>query len=311
MTSVELRCGTRTVGSYVHQPELPSESSPRPYFHPLTTFGGVRVTEVTPPDHRHHLGAGLAVPDVAGRNFWGGRTFVRGRGPTLLDNHGTQRHLRWHRGGRGDEDGGASAEDGFRQDLAWTAGGEQLLAEQRTVGLHPLSPRAWVLDVAFTLTNTIGRPLRIASPAVNGRPGAGYGGFFWRAPKENRPPHVFTAAAEGEQEVHGSRAPWLAMTGDGWSLLFSGTDPWFVRTREYPGVGSSLAWDRALTLPAAGSVTRRVVTVVADGRIGPAEAAALHRRSTTVAGALPGAATGPHAPRPERPPPRHPPAEHR
>jgi hypothetical protein len=101
--ALPLACGDTRVGSYVHRPALAARLSPRPYLHPLTTLGGATVTELMPADHRHHLGVGVAVPDVAGRNFWGGRTFVRDQGPTELDNHGQQRHLRFTR----------SAADGF------------------------------------------------------------------------------------------------------------------------------------------------------------------------------------------------------
>lgn len=285
MSPVELRCGTRAVGTYVHEPDLPARLSPRPYLHPLTTLGGIQVTELMPADHLHHLGASVAVPDLGGHNFWGGRTFVRGQGPTELDNHGVQRHTRW---------AGLSA-TGFDEELAWTAQGRLLLVERRTVALREVSPTAWRLELAFTLTNATGRPLRLASPAANGRPGAGYGGFFWRAPKHVRPPRVYASdGAEGERAVHGRRAAWLGMAGEGWTLVFGGADPWFVRAGQYPGVGSSLAWAQPLTVSATEPVTRRLVTVIADGKLGPAEAGELFRAS-----AIPPAPPHPHPhPRP-------------
>lgn len=265
-----LRCGGTEVGGYVHQPRLDVRLAPRPYLHPLTTLGGVQVTELAPDDHRHHLGVGVAVPDVGGRNFWGGRTFVAGRGPTELDNHGEQRHLRFTR----------AADDGFTEELSWTSDGAELLHEERTVRVRALSATAWELDFAFALTNTSGRELRIGSPATNGRPGAGYGGFFWRAPRAAAPPLAFTADATGEDAVHGSTAGWLALAGADWTLVLRGTDPWFVRAREYPGVGSALAWSSPLHLPAGGTLARRVVTAVADGRLDPEQAAALAARTT-------------------------------
>jgi hypothetical protein len=125
----------------------------------------------------------------------------------------------------------------------------------------------------------------VGSPATNGRPGAAYGGFFWRAPKEAAAPQVFTAGAEGEEAVHGRRADWLALAGAGWTLVFAGatddtrTDPWFVRTAEYPGVGSSLASAQRLPIAPGDTVVRRIVTVVADGRLGRDDAAALARKA--------------------------------
>src|SRR5699024_11879106 len=65
--------------------------SPRPHLHPVRTLAGRSMTVVTPTDHRHHYGVSLALPDVNGSTYWRGRTFVEGRGSTLLSTHGTQR----------------------------------------------------------------------------------------------------------------------------------------------------------------------------------------------------------------------------
>jgi hypothetical protein len=269
--SLVLRCAGRAVARYVIEPGLAPRLSPRPYLHPVSTLGGTAVTELTPADHAHHFGAGIAVPDVEGYNFWGGRTYVRDQGPTELDNHGSQLHQGFERTGP----------DGFVADLGWVSAGRTLLRERRTVAAVPAGSAAWALDLTFELTNTSGGPLSIGSPATNGRPGAAYGGFFWRAPKEAAPPAVFTADAEGEAAVHAGAAPWLAMAGEDWTLVFAGAtertrrDVWFVRAEEYPGVGSSLAHDTRLPLAAGDTLVRRVVTVVADGRLDRDEAAAL------------------------------------
>ncbi|WP_265693291.1 DUF6807 family protein [Streptomyces griseolus] len=90
-----------------------------------------------------------------------------------------------------------------------------------------------------------------------------------------------------EEAVHGRTADWLALAGDGWTLVFAGAteetrrDPWFTRTTEYPGVGSCLAAERRLPVPAGATVVRRVVTVVADGRLDRDTAAALARKVAT------------------------------
>jgi hypothetical protein len=243
----------------------------------VTTLAGATVTELSPADHLHHLGVGVAVPDVEGHNFWGGRTYVRDRGPTELDDHGAQRHGSFQ----------LRDPDGFVEELRWMASGRELLRERRTVAATELTAHAWALDFTFSLTNVCGAALSIGSPATNGRPGAAYGGFFWRARKEDRAPDVFTADTEGEAAVHGARADWLALAGAGWTLVFAGAtdvtrcDPWFVRTAEYPGVGSSLAFAERLPVPAGETVVRRIVTVVADGRLGRDEAAALVRKAVS------------------------------
>ncbi|MFI6036780.1 PmoA family protein [Streptomyces sp. NPDC051315] len=274
---VVLRVAGRPVGRYVTRPELPARLSPRPYVHPVTTLAGTAVTELSPVDHTHHLGVGVAVPDVEGHNFWGGRTFVRDQGPTELDNHGAQRHIGFQ----------LRDPDGFVEELRWVAAGAELLRERRTVAATGLTDSAWALDFTFSLTNVTPDPVTIGSPATNGRPGAAYGGFFWRARKEDTAPDVFTAGAEGEAEVHGTRADWLALAGAGWTLVFAGAtdatrrDPWFVRTAEYPGVGSSLASAERLAIAPGDTAVRRVVTVVADGRLARDEAAALARKAVS------------------------------
>lgn len=273
-----LRVAGRPVGRYVTRPELPARLSPRPYLHPVTTLAGTAVTELSPADHLHHLGVGVAVPDVEGFNFWGGRTYVRDQGPTELDNHGAQRHGSFQ----------LRDPDGFVEELRWIAAGAELLRERRTVAATELTESAWALDFTFSLTNVTSEALSIGSPATNGRPGAAYGGFFWRARKEERAPDVFTPDAEGESEVHAHRADWLALAGSTWTLVFAGAteqtrrDPWFVRTAEYPGVGSSLAHGERVPIASGDTLVRRVVTVVADGRLDRGGAAALIRKAVSL-----------------------------
>lgn len=275
--SLVLRVAGRPVGRYLTRPELPQRHSPRPYLHPVTTLSGTAVTELSPADHLHHLGVGVAVPDVEGHNFWGGRTYVRDRGPTELDNHGSQRHTAFQ----------LRDPDGFVEELRWVASGAELLRERRTVAATELTESAWALDFTFSLTNITDAPVSIGSPATNGRPGAAYGGFFWRARKEAAPPRVFTADAEGEALVHGARADWLALVSGNWTLIFAGAtattrrDPWFVRADEYPGVGSSLAHTERLPIEPGGTAVRRIVTVVADGTLDRGGAAALVRKAVS------------------------------
>ncbi|MFC7331121.1 PmoA family protein [Marinactinospora rubrisoli] len=269
-----LRLAGRVLATHHDGADLDPLLSPRPYLHPVRTLGGTTVSEFQPEDHAHHLGVGVAVADVAGANFWGGRTFVRDRGSTMLANHGRQEHVSWDR----------RADDGYVQRLAWRGpDGTVLLEERRTVRAVPVAAPgggAWALDIDVRLRNSAGRPLRIGSPATNGRPGAGYGGFFWRAPLGKEPPRCLGPGLEGEEALHGTRAPWLAMSGaapgDGapWTLVFLAfppdPDPWFLRAGQYPGVGAALAWDRPLWLDTGGWLRRRTATVVLDGHPAPA-----------------------------------------
>ncbi|MEV0716548.1 PmoA family protein [Asanoa sp. NPDC050611] len=242
------------VASYVVSPEVDVVQGPRPYLHPVRTLGGVTVTDFAPDDHTWHLGVSVAMQDVAGTNLWGGRTYVRDRGYTWLDDHGAIVHTAWtgdlrHRMEWRDKDGGVLLTEERR-----------LAATKATLG--------WELSVDFTLTAD--RPVTLGSPATNGRPDkAGYGGFFWRAaPGETR---VFTVDAAGEENVNGSAAPWLALTGPGpYTLVFrglAGDDRWFVRTGIYPGVCAALAFDRPLAVTPETPVVRSIRVLVADGAL--------------------------------------------
>ncbi|BCY08980.1 PmoA family protein [Actinoplanes sp. L3-i22] len=265
-----LRLGDRAVAEYTWRPDLPVALAPRPYLHPVRTLAGTTVTELMPASHRHHLGVSVAVAEVGDANFWGGRTFIPGHGPAWLDNQGTQEHLRWVR----------RTPELLSHTLRWTGfNGDPLLGERRELSCRSVGADAWALSFTFTLTNETDRELPIRSPAVHGRPGAGYGGFFWRAPAVGDC-RIDSEAGAGFQAVHGRRARWLSVHGDGWTLVFLGAtaetrdDRWFVRTRDYLGIGSALSWDQPLLMASGATVSRRIVTVIADGEITPERAAA-------------------------------------
>lgn len=275
--AVGLRVDGREVATYVWRPELPPSTSPRPFLHPVRTLAGRPVTDARPDSHPHQLGISIAAPDVDGRNFWGGRTFVAGHGPAWLDDHGAQRHQRWLT--RSDTD--------LAHTVRWVgAAGAPLLRERRSIACRRVDRDAWALGVRTHLTNATRRPLAIRSPASLGRPGAGYGGFFWRGPAAAGPARVLSEGGTGVRAVHGETADWVAVgAADAerrdWTVVFApgdaatARDRWFVRARDYLGVGSSLAWDRPLDLDAGASVARHVVAVVADGALTAGEAAAL------------------------------------
>lgn len=255
---------------------LPS-STPRPVLHPVRTLGGVVVSAQHPADHDWHCGVGVAIPDVDGSNLWGGGTYVHGQGYLLLDDHGRV-------------EGGPPlvAGDGFRQRLTWRGhDGTPLLDEQRTVSWGPLGAGAWHLHLGTVLRAERGATL--GSPGSKGRPDGGYGGFFWRFPA-CADVDVFTADARGEDGVQGTVSPWVAwsadftagpgVSGPATLVLVSPSaaeagDPWFVRVRDYPGLGSALAWQDPVVLPAGGELARRFDVAVVDGRLSPAAAAAV------------------------------------
>lgn len=260
MSGVELRVDGVPVAGYVVDPDLDIRLGPRPYLHPVRTLGGTLVTDALPQDHPWHLGVSVSMPDVAGTNLWGGRTYVRDEGYVWRDDHGRIRH-----------DGWSPAADGLAERLLWCAGdGRALMREDRAVTARA-APCGWELSFRYALTTAQPQDVVLGSPATNGRPGgAGYGGFFWRA---TAGPAVAFVPSGGEP--HGSADPWLALTVAGaYTLVFSGlagADRWFVRTDDYVGVCAALAFERPLTVAAGAVVERHLRVLVADGALSPAE----------------------------------------
>ncbi len=257
-----LRVAGTAVATYDDGAGLDRVLAPRPHLHPVRTLAGRAVTDAVPADHRWHLGVSVALQDVGGHNLWGGRTYLAGQGYTWREDHGRIEHAGFT----------ALADDGVDQRLRWLgADGTELLTERREVRVRA-SVTGWELDLTTTLTNATGAPLRLGSPATNGRTGAGYGGLFWRLPPASDP-RVRTADAEGEERVHGSPAPWLAWTERGpdpFTLVLAGAppvDPWFVRVAGYPGVGCQLAPVDPVVLPPGGALTRGLRALVADGAL--------------------------------------------
>ena len=248
-------------------------STPRPFLHPVRTRGGVVVSAQHPADHDWHNGVGMVIPDVNGTNFWGGGTYVHGEGYRLLDDHGVII-------GEPPEVDGAS----FTQRLRWVGrDGSVHLHEQRSMGWTAINGQSWKLTFESALQAD--REARLGSPGSKGRVDGGYGGFFWRFPA-CEDVAVFTSRARGESGVQGGVTPWVAWSADfaaGPGLCGPATivitspeaaaagDPWFVRVREYPGIGSALAWKRPVVLPPGGELRRLFRVGIADGRLSEEE----------------------------------------
>lgn len=248
----------RTLAELNDGTDIIPSSSPRPYLHPVRSLAGAIVTDTHPADHDWHCGLGFVIPDVADRNFWGGRSYRHADGYQWRDDHGTITQT-------------AVLEQSpshLVQELDWTADGVRLTERQR-LAWDVLDDTSWRLDLETVLTPVAPAEVELASPGSHGRVGGGYGGWFMRlAPCTD----VVVSAGdrEGEESVHGAVTPALT-----WEATFAGRrvrltlstdsdDPWFVRVSDYPGVGSSLAWDEALIITTTNPLRRRVRVVVTD-----------------------------------------------
>ena len=278
------------VADYQDGSRIRAASSPRPYLHPVRTLGGIVVTDHQPLDHVWHLGVGVALQDVDGVNFWGGRTYTREAGQYIWrPDHGSIEVVET----AVERAAAAAGAPGLLQErLSWNGpDGAPILTEERTWTWSAVGPSVWRLSLDFALSPAGDRPVSLGSPGSNGRFEGGYGGFFWRLPGCDGA-EVWTPAGSGESGVHGSVTPWLAWAGtfDGGTgggarggsarrgeatLVFvasgDSTDPWFVRVDGYPGVGQSLAWDAPVIAEPGAPVRRSITVLVADGILGTAD----------------------------------------
>jgi predicted dehydrogenase len=283
-TLAQLQLGDHVLLDVLDGNGIAPTSSPRPYIHPIRTLAGVEVTGAHPADHDWHCGVGFVVPDVDGISFWGGGTYVHGKGYILMDNHGridSKAIRRIHKD--------SYQQSGLEHTLSWVdKHGHEIISEMQTLLCSPLSssctnsstspPLGWTLSFQTVLSASTGK-VSLGGPGSNGRVGGGYGGFFWRLPTCDEV-QIFSADAEGEEAVHGTVSTWLAWTGrfgarpgvcGHATLVFvpadaqSARDPWFVRCADYPGVGSAIAWDRRREIPEGRSITRSFRIAIVDG----------------------------------------------
>jgi hypothetical protein len=271
MTPVELTDGNGhlcaqldgvEVFRYVYDDRTDQVESPRPYLHPLRSLDGDVVSIYRPHDHLWHRGISLALPNVGKHNFWGGVTYTREQGYVQLPNNGRMVN-------RGLD---VLADGAFFEEVDWaTEAGDTIIAETRRVSAAGLgSPagngtRAWGLTWTSDWTNRTDEPITFGSPTTEGRPMAGYGGFFWRGPRDftgapvlapaTRTPADYDAPdglPEGVPEQMGKLAPWIAIAGkhDGSSgrstFLMAdsptntlGAAPWFVRSTPYACISTA------------------------------------------------------------------------
>ncbi|GGP44236.1 DUF6807 domain-containing protein [Streptomyces calvus] len=266
---------------YVYRPDPERFESRKPYAHPMRTLGGRTVTGYRPNDHRWHKGLQMTASHLSGQNFWGGNSYVHGRGYLPIPERvGSMRH-----------DGFSSftaGEERFdcTEDLTWVAhGGEEWAREQRGLGVHTVDEEAgaWVLDWSIRLTNLRDTPLEFGSPTTAGREMAGYTGLNWRGPRDFTGGTVFAPDPGADAgTLMGAQSAWLGFRAehdeyDGYSTLVFAHAPenldgsaihpshWFVRAEPIPSVAFSWAFFEEFALPPGESFAYRYRIVVADG----------------------------------------------
>lgn len=264
------QAGDMDLFRYAYRPVMPPFEGPKPYLHPVRTLAGDVVTAYRPHDHRWHKGIQMTATDVSGQNFWGGVTYVRGRGYVDLPNVGTMRHK---------ELTVARTEPDrvrFEHLLTWhTQAGEHWVDEVREFTVRDVED-SWALEFATKLTNVRGEPLVFGSPTTSGRELAGYTGLFWRGPREFTDGEVIAADGQGGPEMMGEKASWLAYVGRhdevdrSSTLLFidhpdNGLTRWFVRNTPFPAVNPSFAFFDTLELAPGDTLRLRYRVVVASG----------------------------------------------
>ncbi len=248
-----VRAGDVDIATYVFDSNAPTFEGPKPYLHPLRALGGGLLTGYRPWDHRWHKGLQFTWTHVSGENFWGGPTYIDGEGYVARDNVGRMRH-----------DGFTAMQDAgdevsFTETLTWiTQAGEEWITETRThrFGGVDRARGVWVLDFETTLRNISGRELELGSPTTQGRPNAGYTGFFLRMPRAWTGGTVVSPVTTDPDALMGSEAAWVAFSGQhddvdggGTVLSYAGTSSappavkWFVRSEPFPVLSPSPSFD--------------------------------------------------------------------
>lgn len=249
---------------------LALEQSPRPYLHPVRTLGGTILTAERPAGHPHHAGLGEAFPYANEVSFWGDDSFRADE---------TQRPHRRH--GRILTRSISHTDSTMAEELEWVSHDGTVLIEQQRQWAFAVHADSWTAELSSVIA-VAGKDVLLESPGSRGRAGWGYGGLFWRFPDIDQA-RVHTRDAEGEAQVHGSRSPWIRLSG-----LFAGapatvtleavghSDPWFVHISAYPGIGSAPTWDAPYRVQPGRPLSRAFRITVADGIL---QAPALPRTS--------------------------------
>lgn len=256
--------------NYVYDNRMDAKECPTPYVHSLRTLTGGSLTNNRPHDHRWHKGLTMTCAELNGHNFWGGPTYVRDKGYEQLGNVGRMDHVAFTR-----MDG-----DGFTETLRWvTPCGACWVEETRGLRVASIDEAAgsWTLELSFQLTNVSGILLEWGSPTTVGRPNAGYGGLFWRGPRDFTKGTILASDGREGEEMMGQTSPWLAYSGahdsrdGGATLLFvDGKDnpptKWFCRSGPFAAVSASFMFDEVYEQAPEATIELEYRIVILEGQ---------------------------------------------
>jgi hypothetical protein len=272
--SVTVSLGDLEIATYTYDATDEQRESPRPYFHPLRTTAGETVSVYRPWDHVWHKGIAWSLPHFGDDNFWGGPSYRRGRDYTWLPNNGRMRHERVVDAGL---DGGAFR---FTHELSWwTQDGKKVVDELRGIRIIPgQDGNSWTLVFETDMTNVSGGEIRIGSPTTEGRENAGYGGLFWRGPREFTGGRIAGPGGATGEALRGTRGPWLAFVGQHddscrFSTVLIADDAanaqhppeWFARSQPFACFGPAPFFSEEVTFADGAAMVNRYAVVIADG----------------------------------------------
>lgn len=258
---VRVEWGHVVLLDYHYRTNVPREETPKPYIHPLTTPNGDLFTLDRPHDHAWHRGLFFGWAWVNAVNLWGGASYVRGQGYTLLDDHGEIVHMRWE-GLERHNDRVTAVES-----LLWRdQNGREMATERRTLTVYvPESETALLLTVASEVQPSEGMErLEFSTPMIEGRPDpSGYSGLTIRMPRSMTGGDMLDATGARGDAVMGSRAQWAMYRAmqDGTcrpcavAMFDHPQNPrypthWFVRNTPFAVLSPALVWDERFVLSA-------------------------------------------------------------
>ncbi|ELT44777.1 PmoA family protein [Arthrobacter nitrophenolicus] len=272
--SFTVMLGGQEIATYTYAATDEQRESPRPFFHPLRTTAGETVSAYRPWDHVWHKGIAWSLPHFGEDNFWGGPSYRRGQDYQWLPNNGRMRHESTLDAGTDD--------GGFRFSHAltwWTQAGNHVVDEIRTLRISAApGGDSWTLVFETAMTNVSGADIQIGSPTTEGRENAGYGGLFWRGPREFAGGRIVGPDGTTGEALRGTRGPWLAFVGQHdntcrhSTILISDAasnaqhpPEWFARAEPFACFGPAPFFSKEVTFAAGETMVNRYAVVIADG----------------------------------------------